>query len=62
AMAVQIVGAIVCCMAKSFETSSNFLPNLEIMVSSMQKKTGCDFRESGMSFKARDAVTFMNLE
>ncbi|ENY89987.1 hypothetical protein HMPREF1098_03371, partial [[Clostridium] clostridioforme CM201] len=24
--------------------------------------TGCDFRESGMSFKARDAVTFMNLE
>jgi len=27
------------------------------MVSSMQKKTGCDFRESGMSFKARDAVT-----
>ncbi|ENZ29591.1 hypothetical protein HMPREF1087_00484, partial [[Clostridium] clostridioforme 90A1] len=48
--------------SKSFETSSNFLPNLEIMVSSMQKKTGCDFRESGMSFKARDAVTFMNLE
>ena len=39
-----------------------FSPNLEIMVSSMQKKTGCDFRESGMSFKARDAVTFMNLE
>ena len=30
--------------------------------SSMQKKTGCDFRESGVSFKARDAVTFMNLE
>jgi len=49
-------------MVEELDTSSNFLPYFETMVSSMQKKIGCDFKESGISFKAIEAVMFMNPE
>ena len=35
---------------------------VQTMVSSIQKKTGCEHRLSGISFRAMEAVTFMNLE
>jgi hypothetical protein len=32
-------------MVEELDTSSKFLPYFETMVSSMQKKIGCDFKE-----------------
>lgn len=46
----------------SFDTFSNFVPNLEIIVSSMQRNTGCDLSCSGIRCSAILAVTFINLE
>jgi len=40
AVAIKVIGAVVCGMINSFETSSNFVPNFPAMVSSTQRNTG----------------------
>ena len=45
-VSIEIVGTIVCNM---IETFSNFLPNLDIMVSSTHRKAGCIFHYTSES-------------
>ena len=48
--------------SNSFETFSNFVPNLDTIVSSTHRNTGCVCNESGISFKVILTVVFINLE
>ena len=48
--------------SNSLEISSNFFPNFETMVSSMQRNTGWDFRLSGTRPRASFAVAFIKPE
>ena len=40
----------------------NVLPNFETIVSSIQRKIGCNFRFSGIRFKATEAVGFIKIK
>lgn len=44
--------------SKRVEIFSNVLPNFETIVSSIQRKPGCDCSFSDISFKAIEAVVF----
>ena len=62
AVPIEIVGSVMRAWSKSLDTFSNFKPNFETIVSSIQINTGYDFRDSGIRCRAILAVTFIKPE
>lgn len=58
-VSVQVAGSLWVPWSKSFDTSSNFFPNLGTIVSSMQRKTGCGQSLSDIMPGESEAVVFM---